>query len=181
MKQSSVLIAVAALAVGSATGCRSTSPDEGPEDDRTEAGSTQAKVTGEASYLVRMAVPPEAVLTVRLEDVSIADASAAVLGEQVIEMQGRQVPIPFEIPYDTSRIDEHHRYIVRATIHWDERMMFTSTEAHPGPDARQPRHGPGADAAGPAAPNAFHEPARRHLLEARGAERRARRRAAEWP
>ena len=131
MKQSCVLIAVAALAVGSAAGCRSTSPDEGPEDDRTEAGSTQAKVTGEASYLVRMAVPPEAVLTVRLEDVSIADASAAVLGEQVIEMQGRQVPIPFEIPYDTSRIDERHRYVVRATIHLDERMMFTSTEAHP--------------------------------------------------
>jgi putative lipoprotein len=42
-------------------------------------------VTGEVSYRERIALPPNAVLTVRLLDVSMADAPETVVGEQKIE------------------------------------------------------------------------------------------------
>ena len=47
-------------------------------------------------YRERIALPPNAVLSVQLADVSLADAPAAILGEQKIDPAG-QVPIKFEI------------------------------------------------------------------------------------
>lgn len=130
MKQPQIVLAVIALTASLAGGCRSASPAESARAE-PEGGRVPDKVTGEATYLVRMAVPPEALLTVRLEDASMADAAAAVLGEQVIEMQGRQVPIPFEISFDPARVDGRHVYVVRASIQVDERLLFVSTQAHP--------------------------------------------------
>jgi putative lipoprotein len=130
VKQTPIILALAASTAAIAGGCRSTSSAGGGEQEHQRA-SAPAKVSGEATYLVRMAVPEQALLIVRLEDVSVADAAAAVLGEQVIEMQGRQVPIPFEIAFDPARIDDGHVYVVRASIQVDERLMFVSTQAHP--------------------------------------------------
>jgi putative lipoprotein len=128
VKLGKVFIVVAVVTANVVTGaCQSTSPSDAAEDPMNR----QAKVTGKASYLAQMAMPPQAVQTVRLEDVSRADAPAVVLGEQVIRMEGRQVPIPFEIPYDPSKIDDRHRYVVRASIHLDGELVFTSTKEHP--------------------------------------------------
>ena len=76
----------------------------------------EASVTGTVTYRQRIALPPEAVLTVRIEDVSKADAPAEVVGEQVIKTEGAQVPIPFAVPYDPSKIIENHRYSLRVRI-----------------------------------------------------------------
>jgi putative lipoprotein len=76
----------------------------------------EASVTGTATYLQRIALPPQAVLTVRIEDVSIADAPMEVVGEQVIKTEGTQVPIAFAVPYDSSKIIENHRYSLRVRI-----------------------------------------------------------------
>jgi len=54
---------------------------------------------------------------VRIEYVSKADAPAEVVGEQMIETQGRQVPIPFALPYEPGKIKEKHTYSLRARIH----------------------------------------------------------------
>ena len=54
-------------------------------------------VSGSAAYLQRIAMPPDAVLTVRVEDVSRADAPATVLAElkdtywKLIELDGAKV------------------------------------------------------------------------------------------
>ena len=78
--------------------------------------SGKATVTGTATYLQRIALPPEAVMTTRIEDVSRADAPAEVIGEQVIQTQGKQVPIPFQVPYDANQIQENHSYSLRVRI-----------------------------------------------------------------
>ena len=78
--------------------------------------SNKATVTGTATYLQRIALPPDAVMTTRIEDVSKADAPAEVIGEQVIQTQGKQVPIPFEVSYDASQIQENHSYGLRVRI-----------------------------------------------------------------
>jgi putative lipoprotein len=76
----------------------------------------EASVTGTVTYLQRIALPPDAVVTVRIEDVSKADAVAEVIGEQVIQTEGKQVPIPFEVPYDPGQIDERYSYSLRVRI-----------------------------------------------------------------
>ncbi len=78
--------------------------------------SSQATVSGTVTYLQRIALPPDAVVTVRIEDVSKADAIAEVIGEQVIHTDGAQVPFPFEVAYDTDQIEENHSYSLRVRI-----------------------------------------------------------------
>jgi putative lipoprotein len=65
---------------------------------------------------------------VQLVDVSRADAPADVLGEQLIEAAGRQVPFAFEIPYDPARIDERMSYAVQARIEDGGRLLFISDQ-----------------------------------------------------
>ncbi len=75
-----------------------------------------ATVTGTVTYLQRIALPDDAVITVQVINVSVADAPAEVLGEQVIETGGQQVPIPFEVTYNPDEINENLMYGVSARL-----------------------------------------------------------------
>ena len=89
-------------------------------------------VTGSVTYRPRIALPPDAVVRVRLEDVSLADAPATVLAEQTIRTQGRQVPIAFTLDYDPARIEPRHRYAVRAEIRdGSGHLLWVSDTVHP--------------------------------------------------
>jgi putative lipoprotein len=90
----------------------------------------QPRVTGTVAYKERIALPPNAVLEVVLEDVSKADAKAEVLGRIRVEQLGNP-PFPFEIPYDPSRIESHHRYAVRARILVDGKLLFINDRSYP--------------------------------------------------
>ncbi len=90
-----------------------------------------ATLTGTATYRERIALPPDAVVTVRLQDVSRQDVAAETLAEQTIEMQGKQVPVAFELTYDPADIVPSHRYSVRAEIRSGGRLMFASSSAAP--------------------------------------------------
>jgi putative lipoprotein len=79
----------------------------------------------------RIALPPDAVLKVSLEDVSLADAPAKILAEQETPTQGKQVPIPFELAYSPSDVQPSHLYNVRATIKVGDKLLFTSTTSNP--------------------------------------------------
>ncbi len=88
-------------------------------------------VTGTVTYLQRSALTPGAIIEVKLLDVSRADAPAETIAEQVIKPAGRQVPFEFELRYDSSLIDERHRYAVQARILEDGQLRFISTQAYP--------------------------------------------------
>ncbi len=94
------------------------------------AAEAMASVTGTVAYRQRIALPPGAVVTVRLEDISLADVKAKLLAEQVIESSS-QVPIPFELNYDPSAVDPRHRYAVRAQIRVEDELWFTTTRVNP--------------------------------------------------
>jgi putative lipoprotein len=98
--------------------------------DRKPAAATNA-IDGTVTYRVRMALPPDAAVVVRLEDVSHADGPAAVLAEWRERANGRQVPIPFSLPYDPGRIEAGHTYALRATIGDRDELLFTTTTATP--------------------------------------------------
>ena len=97
-----------------------------PEGGRT----TTARVTGTVTYLARIALPPTAVIKVQLIDVSRADAPAIVLGEQVIQAGGKQVPFAFEIPYDRAKIEPNHSYAVGARIEDGDKLRFINDQRY---------------------------------------------------
>ncbi|MDO9162597.1 MAG: YbaY family lipoprotein, partial [Methylococcaceae bacterium] len=84
-------------------------------------------INGSAVYRQRIAMPPDAVLTVRVEDVSQADKPAAVLAEVHETFGARQVPIPFSLQIPKTHIDPSHRYAIRATISVNGELRFTTT------------------------------------------------------
>jgi putative lipoprotein len=89
-------------------------------------GASPTRVTGTVTYRERIALPPTAVIKVQLVDVSRADAPAIVLGQQVIQSAGKQVPFSFEIPFDPARIEASYSYAVQARIEVDGRLRFIS-------------------------------------------------------
>lgn len=95
------------------------------------AGQSGATVTGAVTYLQRIALPPDAVVKVQIQDVSRADAIATVIGEQVIPTEGKQVPFPYSASYDPASIVASNRYVVRATITQGDTLLFTTDTVIP--------------------------------------------------
>ncbi len=90
-----------------------------------------ATVSGTVSYRERLALPPDAVLEVQLADVSKQDVAATIVAETSVAAHGRQVPIPFVLPYDPAMIAVNHTYVVRAAIRSDGDLLFTSASHYP--------------------------------------------------
>jgi putative lipoprotein len=90
----------------------------------------EATVTGTVTYLQRIALTPGAVIEVKLVDVSRPDAPATI-SEQTIRTVGQQVPIAFVLPYDPRRIEHHGRYVVRARILEDGKLLFINEKDYP--------------------------------------------------
>jgi putative lipoprotein len=106
-------------------GCASASSDEsGPMPE-------SLTLTGAATYRERIALPPEAVLTVTVEDVSLADAPAVTLAQTQSALEGRQVPIPFALTYSRSAVTPDARYAARARVTVGDRLLFITTENNP--------------------------------------------------
>lgn len=91
--------------------------------------AAEQAVRGEVIYRERIALPPNAVLSVQLADVSLADAPARIIGEQKIKPAG-QVPISFEIKFDPSVIQPRMTYALQARITVDDKLMFISDVRH---------------------------------------------------
>src|SRR5262245_8929607 len=95
-------------------------------------------ISGTVSYLQRSALPANATIRVRLEDVSRQDIGARTIAEVSFPSAGRQVPFPFLLPYHKANIVERNRYQVRAAILLNNSLLFTSTQATPVLNANAP-------------------------------------------
>lgn len=88
------------------------------------------QVTGTVTYRERVALPPTAVVKVQLADVSRMDAMAETIDQQVIRLDGRQVPVAFRLEYDPAKIHQAHSYAVLARIEVDGQLRFISDQRH---------------------------------------------------
>jgi putative lipoprotein len=103
------------------------------------ATGKEARVSGNISTRERIALPPGFVVRVELLVVSRQDAPAETLN--FIELTpAHQVPIPYEIRFDKTRIDPRHSYAVRGQILVDGRLWFTSAQNIPVITRGAPRH-----------------------------------------
>lgn len=92
--------------------------------------SMMGTISGRVIYLERIALPPGAIVTVELRDVSIADAAAKTLASTRFEAEGSP-PYPFELSFDADAIDERHTYALKAMISLGDRLLFTTDTHHP--------------------------------------------------
>ncbi|CDX19371.1 Putative lipoprotein (fragment) [Mesorhizobium sp. ORS 3324] len=93
------------------------------------SGAAEKTLTGEVTYRERIALPPNAVLSVELADVSLADAPATVIVARRFVPAG-QVPIRFEIGFDSKAILPGRTYALQARITVDGRLLFTTDTRH---------------------------------------------------
>ena len=91
--------------------------------------AAERSVKGEVVYRERIALPSNALVTVQLVDVSVADAPAAIVAEQKITPAG-QAPIPFELTFDSLAIQKRNSYALQARITVDNKLMFLNDERH---------------------------------------------------
>ena len=95
-------------------------------------GSTASSVSGTITYLQKIALPDDAVITVQIQDTSLADAPATVVGELVIQTEGKQVPFDYEVPYDAEAIQENHTYTMSVRItDGASKLLFINDTAIP--------------------------------------------------
>ena len=97
----------------------------------TACSAGTSMVTGEVAKRDRSALPPDAVVTVELRDVSLADAPAITLSSDVIGLDGRQLPVSYELAYDPDDIDERSTYTVFARIEASGSLIYISDTAYP--------------------------------------------------
>ena len=88
--------------------------------------ASQAQISGSVMYRERIALPPDAVIKVRLEDVSQHAKHDKVLAKANVPADGKQVPIAFVLPYNSAEIVASHRYQVKAAIVAENKTLFRS-------------------------------------------------------
>ncbi|MFN4116136.1 MAG: META domain-containing protein [Inhella sp.] len=85
-------------------------------------------ITGSASYRERIALSPQTVFEATVENVARADAASTTIGQ--VRIDSPQVPLRFSIPVEAKQVQADGRYVVRARIPLDGRLLFTSDQGH---------------------------------------------------
>ncbi|MEM6160604.1 YbaY family lipoprotein [Erwinia sp. P6884] len=122
------MVTGAALAVALA-GCADKSADVstptlGSKVMGQQSELRQPNVSGSIYIRQRVALPPDAVLTVTLSDASVADTPSKVLSQRVVHTNGKQAPFKFILPYNPADIQPNARILLSAAITVDGKMMF---------------------------------------------------------
>jgi uncharacterized lipoprotein YbaY len=90
---------------------------------RITAGSLRGAVT----YRERIALPPDAVVSVQLQDLSKTGAPTTILAHQVIAAAGKQAPFVFDLIYDPGVVKQDGVYGVVAKITVGGQVRWTNT------------------------------------------------------
>jgi uncharacterized lipoprotein YbaY len=88
-------------------------------------------LTGTIAYRERIALSPDAVIEVKLADVSKMDVAATMVATQVFTAAGRQVPLPFELSYNPVDINPAMTYAVQVRISEGGQLRWITTQQYP--------------------------------------------------
>ena len=118
----------AALAVA-ISGCADKSKDVptptlGSQVNGQKAVIQQPNVSGTVWIRQKLALPPNAVLTVTLSDASQADAPSKVLAQRAVRTNGKQAPFQFTLPFNPAEIQPNARILLSAAVMVEDKMLF---------------------------------------------------------
>ena len=86
-------------------------------------------LTGNVTYMERIALDPAAVIEVELQNVS--GGVPSVVTSTTVNAEGRQVPIPFELPYDPATIDAAGTYLLYGRIRVNDVVTWATPTGVP--------------------------------------------------
>ena len=95
-----------------------------PEAAAQAAAITGPNVSGTVWIRQKVALPPDAVLTVTLSDASLADAPSKVLSQKVTRTEGKQAPFSFVLPYNPAEIQPNARILLSAAVTINDKLVF---------------------------------------------------------
>lgn len=115
-----------------------------------QAGSTPATaqpavpvafvdIGGSVAWRDTAPLPPDAVLIIRVQDTSRADAPALTLAEQRIGLGGQPAPLPFQVTIDRDLLHPRAQVTVTARIERRGKLLFINDTIHPAFIDGQPR------------------------------------------
>jgi len=96
-----------------------------------DGDAAEAKITGTVVYRERVALPPGAIVHVRLEVAAAPEKAPKLVAQIAFPAEGRQVPIPFELPYKAADIRPEKRYLVRASVTAGDQTIWASRAPYP--------------------------------------------------
>lgn len=83
------------------------------------------RISGELIYLVRIALPPDSVATVELRNAQASEDTPPI-AEQKITLNGKQVPVPFSLAVERSKLKPGETYHLYGDIHDGRKQRWTS-------------------------------------------------------
>ena len=93
------------------------------------AAASQPMVAGNIVYMQKIALPPNAAIAIKLQDITVAPPKT--VAETLFGAAGQQVPIAFQLTYNPADINQAHTYQVLANISVNGKPMFvTNTPLH---------------------------------------------------
>ncbi|TKI06267.1 YbaY family lipoprotein [Martelella alba] len=88
----------------------------------------QPTVSGSVWIRQRIALPPDAVLTVTLSDASVPDVPSTIIAQRVMRTNGRQAPFSFLLPYAPSSIRPNARILLSAAVTENGRVTLMTEQ-----------------------------------------------------
>lgn len=125
-----VAVALSACADKSAD-IQTPAPNPNTSGVATEPAIQQPNVTGTVWIRQKVALPPDAVLTVTLSDASLADAPSAVLAQKAVRTEGKQAPFSFVLPFNPADIKPNARILLSAAITVNDKLVFITDTVKP--------------------------------------------------
>jgi len=118
-------LAVVVMAAIAAAACTGNGPTESPV---TSPSPVPSVVTGTVTYRERMALPADAVVEVWITDIGPGVVAQAILAAATVPAAGRQVPLPFAVSVDPTRVQASRPYGLRAVIKADGQVLFETRD-----------------------------------------------------
>ena len=91
----------------------------------------QPNVSGTIWIRQKVALPPDAVLTVTLSDASLADAPSKVLAQKAVRTEGKQSPFSFVLPFNPADVQPNARILLSAAITVNDKLVFITDTVQP--------------------------------------------------
>ena len=83
---------------------------------RAQENDAFGAINGTINYRLRIALPPNAVISVLLDDVTAGEKPVPMVSAVSLPTRGRQVPIPFRLTYFKGDLAENRQYRFNVTI-----------------------------------------------------------------
>jgi putative lipoprotein len=92
-------------------------------DPEPKKADKKPTITGQVEFPGKPAFPKGTVVTIQVQDVSLADAKAVVLGKKAIE-NPKGSPLPFEVEYDAEAAKKGVRFSLSVRVTAGGKLLY---------------------------------------------------------